>query len=94
MPLIIAEVANPSSNVERTSKETTIVDSLNEPSVQEQPDLPDSKRVRTESDSSVPHLNLHSMPILTKSESNNEKPLHDADELSLDTGWVVFIDDL
>ncbi|XP_062164014.1 uncharacterized protein LOC133870807 isoform X2 [Alnus glutinosa] len=83
--LIIAEVANPSSNVERSPKETTIVDSLNEPRVQEQPDLPDSKRVRIELDSSVPQLNLHSMPILTKSESNSEKPLGDADELSLDT---------
>jgi hypothetical protein len=87
--LIIAEVANPSSNVERSPKETTIVDSLNEPRVQEQPDLPDSKRVRIELDSSVPQLNLHSMPILTKSESNSEKPLGDADELSLDTRWVV-----
>ncbi|XP_059459880.1 uncharacterized protein LOC132189248 isoform X3 [Corylus avellana] len=85
MPLIIAEVANPSSNVERSLKETTIVDSLNESSVQEQPDLPESKRVRMELDSSVPQLNLHCMPILTKSESNNEKPLVDADELSLDT---------
>lgn len=89
MPLIIAEVANPSSNVERSLKETTIVDSLNESSVLEQPDLPESKRVRMELDSSVPQLNLHCMPILTKSESNNEKPLVDADELSLDTRWVV-----
>ncbi|KAE8057239.1 hypothetical protein FH972_013945 [Carpinus fangiana] len=85
LPLIIAEVANPSSNVERSPKETTIVDSLNESSVQEQPDLPDSKRVHMELDSSVPQLNLHCMPILTRSESNNEKPLVDADELSLDT---------
>ncbi len=91
--LTIADAANPSFNLERLPEETAKVDSLDEPSAQEQPVFSDIKKIRMESDCSVPQLNRHSVSFLARSESSNEKSLCNS-ELSLDTGWVVLKDDL
>lgn len=83
--LTIADAANPSFNLERLPEETAKVDSLDEPSAQEQPVFSDIKKIRMESDCSVPQLNRHSVSFLARSESSNEKSLCNS-ELSLDTG--------
>lgn len=90
-PLITAEAANPSSDFESSPEETAKVDSLDEPSVQEKPVLPERKKILMESDCSGHQLNPHSMSFLANSESSNENPLRYSD-LSLDTRWVVFKD--
>ncbi|KAF5455774.1 hypothetical protein F2P56_025320 [Juglans regia] len=82
MPLITAKVVDPS---DRLPKETGKIVFLDEPSIQEQPDLPAGEKIRMELDCSVPQLNLTSMPFLASSDNGSVKPLHNS-ELSLDTG--------
>ncbi|KAH7567139.1 hypothetical protein JRO89_XS07G0022700 [Xanthoceras sorbifolium] len=92
-PLRISENTTPSSNVEISVKETARVDSLNEPSIHEQPDTNDSKDLQVKSESCVPQVNLHSMiSSLSKTEHNDDKPscnpvkFHLLPELDLGSG--------
>lgn len=89
MPWISSKVTNPSSNTDKLPKETGEADSLNEPSIQEQSGLSNSEKIHMESDSSVPQLNVSSMPFLAKSDSDSEKPLRSCD-LSVDTRCLFF----
>ncbi|XP_041018744.1 uncharacterized protein LOC121260790 isoform X4 [Juglans microcarpa x Juglans regia] len=82
MPLITAKVVDPS---DRLPKETGKIVFLDEPSIQEQPDLPAGEKILMELDCSVHQLNLTSMPVLASSDNDSVKPLHNS-ELSLDTG--------
>lgn len=81
-----AKVVNPS---DRLPKETGKIDFLDEPSIQEQLELPARAKIRMELDCSVPQLNLSSMAFLARSDNDSEKPLHNS-ELSLDTGLLFF----
>ncbi|XP_041021425.1 uncharacterized protein LOC121262845 isoform X3 [Juglans microcarpa x Juglans regia] len=84
MPWKLSNVTNPSSNTDSLPKETPKVDSLNEPSIQERPDLSNREKIHMESDCPVPQLNASSMSFLAKSDSGSdgEKPLRNY-ELSL-----------
>ncbi|KAF5462129.1 hypothetical protein F2P56_018160 [Juglans regia] len=85
MPWKLSNVTNPSSsNTDSLPKETRKVDSLNEPSIQERPDLSNREKIHMESDCPVPQLNASSMSFLDKSDSGSdgEKPLRNY-ELSL-----------
>ncbi|XP_042987716.1 uncharacterized protein LOC122315694 isoform X2 [Carya illinoinensis] len=82
MPLITANVVDPSV---RFSRETGKIVFLDEPSIQEQLDLPAGAKIRMELDCSVPQLNLTTMPFLASSDNDSERSLHNS-ELSLDSG--------
>ncbi|KAB1203664.1 hypothetical protein CJ030_MR8G002770 [Morella rubra] len=84
---VTAEVAKSSSNAGRSPKETAKVDSLNEPSIQEQLDLPDREKFRMDSDCSVPPLHLHNVPFLAKGDGNSVRPLRDS-EISSEAGGL------
>ncbi|XVE69739.1 hypothetical protein DITRI_Ditri10aG0015300 [Diplodiscus trichospermus] len=82
----------PLSAINESSNEAAKPNSLNEPTTQDQPDLPDSKKPCTEPDFSISQMRLNTTtPSLAKSEPDGEKSsstgnFHVLSEQTLETG--------
>ena len=83
----------PSSTIDESSNEAAKLNSLNEITTQDQPDLPDSKKPHMEPDSSISQMRLNTtISSLAKSEPDAEKSscipgnFHVLSEQSLETG--------